>query len=143
MRIYIGRMTESQANIYHIVSSKADIILENIIRLMMYPTAPDCKDWKVQIYSALNRVPALSSKKLPRSDLLFKALSSYNSVADSIMWQIEWLEKSLTPVNLCPHEIIHIAEQYQHWLADELSANGIVIPDNVYSELDNILRENR
>ncbi len=143
MRIYIGRMTESQSNIYHIVSSKADLILENLIRLLMYPADVRCEEWKCNIYSALNRVPTLNNNKLPKPDLIFRALSSYNNVADSIMWQIDWIEKSLTPVNLRLHEIIHVAERYQHWLADELSADGIVIPDNVYSELDSILRESR
>ena len=139
MYLYIRAMSESQAEIYRKVSDKADTILEHIIKLMLYPNSPSCDHWKAEIYAALNRVQKLrNNNKLPKAKLIYKALSSYNDVADNIINQVKQTE-DLTPSGMDAYDVVSVAECYQRWLSEKLSQEGAVVPNDVFDELNILL----
>ena len=142
MYIYIRSMSESQSRIYDKIADKAVSIDKHIIKLMLYPSAPECNHWKSEIYSFLNNVQKLKgSNKFPKAKLILKALTISNDMIDKLAWQVQCEEESLIPIHIEVDVLIRTIEAYQSWLASMLSSDGLVVPKDVYSKLDELISE--
>lgn len=140
MYIYIRSMSESQTEVYRRVSDQAVNILEHLIKVIEYPDAQEVNHWKQEIYAFLNDVKKLrGTNKLPKSKLIFKGLSVSNDMIDKFIGRVHRTNKGLRSRNLDTSVILKCVEEYQHWLADSLSKEGLVDPDDVYSKIDEII----
>lgn len=139
MYIYIRAMSESQTEIYRRVSDKAANILEHLIKVIEYPDAQEVNHWKQEIYSFLNDVKKLrGTNKLPKSKLIFKGLSVSNDMIDKFIGRVHRTYINYQPRNNSAAFILNCVEEYQHWLSDKLSTEGLVYSDEVYAKIDEI-----
>ena len=141
MYIYIRAMSEPQAEAYRRISDQAAKILEHIIKLVEYPEAQETNHWKQEIFGFLNEVRKLrGSNKFPKSKLIYKALTVSNDMIDKFIGRVHRTYKDMIPRNLPEDIILSAVEDYQKWLAEQLSKEGILDPDDIYNKLDEVVR---
>ena len=142
MYIYIRAMSEAQAEVYRRVSDQAVRIVEHVIKLLEYPNAQEYNHWKQEIQAFLNEVPKLrGSNKFPKSKLIYKGLTRSNDVIDKLIGRAHRKYKDKTPLFLDNDVILAAVEEYQHWLSEMLSREGIIDSDDIYTELDYIVNK--
>lgn len=138
MKIYIRAMSDKKEVIYRRISDPSDKIIEHIVKLLLYPDSQYCNHWKQEIYSFLNRIPTLKNNgKYPKADWIYRALTIYNDQIDVIVSDVKEEYSSLHAKDISIQEITYSIEEYQKWLANELSSKGRVKSQEVYQALDN------
>ena len=53
---------------------------------------------------------------------------------------VKHIEENLTPVDISTDDVKSVIESYYSWISQELSAKGVVYPNEVYDKLDEILK---
>lgn len=139
MYIYIRAMSEAQSKIYDKISSVANQIDMHIMKILFYPDSEYVDHWMHEIWSFLSMVGKLKgSNKYPKASFIKKSLAVYNDMIDVMMELVLDEESDLAPLDVTPQEIKQCLNEYQNWLASELSAHGAVRQSDVKSKLKEI-----
>lgn len=138
---YIKAMSDKKEVIYRRISDPSDRIIEHIIKLVLFSDSTYCNHWKQEIFGFLNRIPSLkSSGKYPKASWIYTALTIYNDQLSSMISDIKEDCSSLNARSITDASIENAVEDYQLWLANNLSENGRVRLQDVYNKLDEIIK---
>lgn len=139
MYIYIRSMSEAQSKIYDKITSVANQIDMHIMKILFYPDSPFVDHWMHEIWAFLSMVGKLKgSNKYPKAAFIKKSLAVYNDMPEALM-QLVWEDESdLDPLDVSVHDIERCLNEYQDWLASELSANGFAKQAAVKAKLKEI-----
>lgn len=140
MYIYIRSMAEAKNKIYNKLTAKAPEINKHIIKLILFPNHTAYNHWKQEIYSFANQVQFVKGKnKFPKEKFILECLSIAN---DQTERYIDWIVKEYkdsTPEYAYPGQIQSAIEEYQKWVAHELSTQGFIVSYDAYDKLDEIV----
>lgn len=147
MKIYI-RNTQ---DIFGFANRKSDIaamieentreLIQHLIKLWVFPDAKGCNHWKQEVYNFLYRVPRLKrSNKFPSKKFILNNTIVVNKDNISALLRIvitdyknQYEQKKSEYSTMEEHILL-----YFDWLAEELSINGKVARNDVYSELSKL-----
>lgn len=139
MYIYIRSMSEAQTEIYRDIRNASDKITEHILKILMYPDSPYVDHWMHEIWAFLHIVKKLKGRnKWPKASFIKKALSTGNDMIPQFIMLVTDEESELDPIWVDSNDALKCIEQYQDWLASELSSSGIVVQSSVKSKLKEI-----
>jgi len=142
--MYIGLVSEEQQQVYRRISDRADVLLDHLIKTLLFPHALEVNHWKQEIFSFVNDVPKLrNNKKFPRKKLILQALSIYNDAVEAHVERVVLDEHDLNPVTTDAAYVLICVEEYQNWLASELSERGYVRSADVYRKIDEIIERSK
>ena len=142
------RFVTSSESIFALAKTKSDIeaylddatrpIILHLIKLYFYNDSEDLKHWRQEVYSFLNSVPRLKSKKkFPSKDfILNNTINLELPYLNHLIYIIESEYGKPQEANIdgLKSNII----EYFVWLATELSKTGIVGRVDVYRKLDEL-----
>lgn len=142
MKLYIRAMPEYQKEIRRELSAKGKQVLRHLICVILYPDAPDYNHWKNEIVSFIEDVDKVKGKnKWSKPAFIKEAISTQNDMIDAVIKQVKLKEREYKPKSVSISEILKGVEKYQDWLANELSANGIIDPYEAQDLIDKIVSE--
>lgn len=142
MKMYIFAMSEYKKEIYRKLTSASEQINEHIIRLLLFPHCKYENHWKNEIYSFLFRIDRLKGKnKWPSAKFIKEALAVHNDILQNYVLPVIEQESEFTAANIPLSTIEAAINEYQDWLADNLSKSGIVSLADVHTKLDEILKK--
>ena len=140
--MYIYAMSESLRDIKKELSSKGKQVLRHLIRIILYPNADAYNHWKQEIVAFIAYTDKVKGKsKFPKKKLILDALQSQNDMIHQVIWQVKVTERDLEPAEIDENIILDSVCEYQNWLAEELSKNGVIDPYEAYKVLDRIVEE--
>jgi len=139
MKRYIYAMSTNKQDLGFQLFSVALPLSEHLTKLYLFSDV-DCRlHWKKEIWNFAHQLPKLkNSKKLPKSSFVFDKLSAYTDVSDSLIKSMCEEYKDYIPSSVDANELETMLNQYFQWLAKELSTNGKVSSNQVYSKLEEI-----
>lgn len=140
MFIYIRSMSEAQSRIYDKLAEHSWGIDEHLIKLLLLPNCKEAEHWKREIVKFVDRVDKLKGKnRYPSAKFIKKCLSVHNDMTSDLLRKVrsELKEPNKRPVT--SDEVSCVLEQYQDWLASELSAHGLIDYDSAYEVIDEII----
>lgn len=139
MYLYIRSMSEVKHEIYRKIVDQSDMIVEHLMKILLFPNSEYIHHWQSEIYSFLPRVKKLrNTKKWPSKKFILEALSTNNDMLDTFIWQSIEEESELTPEYLDAEDALPYIEEYMDWLADQLSSHGGASPEGVRQKLEEI-----
>lgn len=118
-------------------------LLEGLAQLYLFPGTEYENHWRTEVWEKLSEVPKIKrSHKLPKKDYILKnTWYEYNDKIKTIMNRAIAHEHDLDPDPARRRnvsEFYGICEDYMNWIADKLSRDGIVDPEDVYKKLDDL-----
>lgn len=118
-------------------------LLESLAQLYLFPNTEYENHWRVEVWEKLSEVPKIKrSHKLPKKDYILKnTWYEYNDKIKTIMNRAVAHEYSLIPDPVRRKnvsEFYNICKEYMSWIADKLSKDGIVDPEDVYQKLEDL-----
>lgn len=132
MKIYIRSMSEYQSKIYDNLVSASNQVNMHLIRLLLYPDSRFVDHWMHEIWSFLYRVDKLKgSNKYPKAKFIRNALAVHNDTVENYIAVVKDLESELEPADVNIEDVIKLIEQYQAWIAEQLSKQGVVLQNDV------------
>ena len=135
-------MSEYQKEIYRKLTSASEQIDKHIVRLLIFPNCRYEKHWKDEIFAFLSDINKLKGKnKWPKAKFIKDALAVHNDILQSYIYFVTDVESQFTPVNVELDVIESAVEDYQDWIAAELSTKGYVRLSEVHTKLDEILKK--
>lgn len=136
---YIRAMSREKRKIEDHVCDKASEIDEHIMKLLLYPKSKSCDHWKAEIYGFLNHVYKLKpTHKFPKYKDILTWLRVNNDMLDKFVSRVIEDESDLIPEDVDIETLTRCIEQYQEWLATQLSEEGLVTKNAVYCKLNEI-----
>lgn len=132
MKIYIRSMSEYQSKIYDNLVSASNQVNMHLIRLLLYPDSRFVDHWMHEIWSFLYRVDKLKGiNKYPKAKFIRNALAVHNDTVENYIAVVKDLESELEPADVNIEDVIKLIEQYQAWIAEQLSKQGVVLQNDV------------
>jgi hypothetical protein len=150
MKRYIQGMAFSRADVIEKIQHNIEKSIDHFIRLIAFPSSWDVNHWKTEIYGHLHDMYKMgSSKRFPdkkliydytygkRQDLItdptyFKKRLKQNEITEKLKCEIDITEAM--------NEVDRVCTGYYDWLASKLSTTGYVTSDEVYAELNQLLK---
>lgn len=130
----------SRSKIAEDLEDNVQPIMTHLIKLWRYPNSDSVSHWRQEIYNFLNRTRRLKgSNKYPSANFIMKNTYDVNKSDIS-----KWLNgvSRVYDGKFEPTSIRNDADlmnerikEYFKWLADVLSVDGYVFPEDVYSKL--------
>lgn len=130
----------SRSKIAEDLEANVRSIIRHLIKLWRYPHAAEVNHWRQEVYSFLYEVGRLKgSNKYPSVEFIMKNTYNvnksdipkwFNGVSRTYDGKFESLDIR-DDVDLMNKRI----KEYFEWLADALSTDGYVFPEDVYSKL--------
>jgi len=144
MYIYIRSMSEAQSKIYDKLTDRSWEIDEHIVKLLLLPDCREANHWKREIVRSVDRVDKLKGKnRYPDAKFIKKCLSTHNDMAADILRKIRSELRETNKRLVTSAEVLNAFEQYQDWLAGELSAHGLITYADAYEVIDEIIDRTR
>lgn len=135
LHIHIGTKSIQEQAIYTELRNSSKQLIMNIIRFMLYPNSQQAGKWKYNIYSALNDIEKLDKHDVyPDPKFIKKAISARNCNISGYIRQVTQLIGE-DPRNISLYTINRVINNYQNWIAAQLSMNGVVDIREVDSKL--------
>ena len=142
MKLYVRGFSQYKNKIYDKLSNASEQIDEHIIRLLLYSNDSHVNHWMNEIWSFLYKVDKLKGKnKWPSEKFIYDAISCHNDIIDALVVGVKDKEANLFPNNISYSRILSALEEYQRWLAVNLSKYGQVAQADVKYELTNIMND--
>lgn len=139
MFIYIKSMSEAQSRIYDNLTAVSKQIDMHIIRLLLYPDSKYVDHWMHEVWSFLFDIDTLKRKNTyPKASFIKKALSTHNDILGNYVKIVKSLESELTPQRIDLATVEYCVEEYQDWIAEQLSKYGYVEQKDVKEVLQDI-----
>lgn len=118
-------------------------LLESLAQLYLFPDTEYKNHWRVEVWEKLSEIPKIKrSHKLPKKEYILKnTWHEYNDKLKTIMNRAVAHEYDLTPDLVRRRNVskfYNICESYMNWIADKLSKDGIIDPEDVYHKLDDL-----
>lgn len=140
MKIYIRAMSEERSAIKSELSKASDQLNMHLIKVMLYPDADCLNHWKGEIYAFLHKVDKLKGKnKWPKADFIKQCISTHNDMIEQYVILVEDEEYELTPRSINIRTLELAIDDYDNWIADELSNHGVVKRSDVYRKIDELV----
>lgn len=137
MKIYIRSFALNKREIRSDLRAAADVVIEHLIKIFLYPRLQEQNHWKQEIAAALKKVPRLkSSNKFP--DASFIVDSSWMVWEDQFDRFVEVIKEEMKemPESINNNILYDAIDEYFQWLSKELSKYGSVMSNNIYNEID-------
>ena len=139
MYIYIRSMSEKQSEIYRKLTSASDQINLHIVKLLMFPNCSYVDHWMHEIWSFLFKVDKLkSNNKWPKQSFIKNALAVHNDIINTYIVIAPDEEENLDPKEVSISYALQCIEEYQDWISEKLSSEGVVRQVEVKSKLREI-----
>lgn len=118
-------------------------LLEALAQLYLFPNSEYENHWREEVWNKLAEIPRTKkSHKLPKSSfILNNTWDLYKSRIRAIMNRAIAHEHELMPNEdrkRNTDEFYAICEEYFNWIADKLSLEGVIDPEDVYKKLDDL-----
>lgn len=138
MKIYIQSFAETQQEIHRYLVSRADVVIEHLIKIFLYPERQEVSHWKQEVAATLNRVYKLKSdNKYPSKDWILE--NSWNVLDDIIRDSIVPIEEDYGhSSNDNFYNIYNKIYSYFDWLSGELSKTDRVSNTRIYDKIDEL-----
>ena len=151
--IRLFEFAENKKEIERHLTNQTDIIVEHILYLIMDKDNNAVDHWKNEIYSFLHTVKKLSGKnKFPTAKQIYDW--TYCKISDCITdmrWVRVFVEDacdkegftytSISSFSTISKQLDSFCRDYFSWLGENLSKVGIVSKQNVFKELDKLMRQ--
>jgi len=135
LHIYVGIKSIQEQAIYTELRNSSKQLIINMIKFMLYPNSQQAGKWKYNIYSALNDIEKLDKHDIyPDPQFIKKAISARNCNVSGYIRQITQLTRE-NPRNISLYTITRVINNYQNWIATQLSMNGVVDIEEVDAKL--------
>ena len=134
-------ISEYQNKIYDKLTTASEHIDEHIIKLLYYSDSSYVEHWKAEIFAFLHKIDKLKGRnKWPKSKFIKEALSTHNDMLHEYGLLVKEEESELAPRYISDDTILLAVNDYQNWLAEQLSIKGIVLHSEVCAKLDEIIK---
>ena len=149
MKLFVTEFAENKKEIERSLKPLTEKIIEHLFKLYLLPNNESVKHWKKEIYSFIHSIDKLKgSNKRPTSKQIYEW--TFGKKADifdddyyvEVMVDTIEYEYSTTigkNVNSIKNDMYVLCDNYFKWLSNELSVKGLISPQSVYAELDNLL----
>lgn len=121
-----------------LIEDAAEPIMEVLAQLYLFPNTEYENHWRKELYSHWYKVKLLKGNKKPEKEFMIQATLGVNRhLAPRILEAMKEKEYTLTPIdgyNL--RDYLRICDVYFNWLCGELSEHQLVLPTEVYHQLD-------
>lgn len=137
MKIYIRSFALNKREIRSDLRAAADIVIEHLIKIFLYPRLQEQNHWKQEIAAALKKVPRLkNSNKFP--DASFIVDSSWMVWEDQFDRFVEVVKEDMeeNPNNSSTKKLYEAIDEYFNWISDKLSTFGAVSNKEIYNEIE-------
>ncbi len=137
---YVRAMSTTLKDIKNFIADASYQVDHHIIKLLLFPRSRDYNHWKQEIFSFIHDVDKVkSTNKWPQQHVILECLACHNDVLDNYRITVEDEYEDLIPIPVTNDDILHAIEDYQLFLAEGLSRNGLVRRADVYNMLDDIV----
>ena len=137
MKLYVRSFAENKKDLHSYLSNRADVVIEHLIKIFLYPNAQEYNHWKQEVAAVLKKVPKLkNSNKLPSASFIVD--SSWMVWEDQFDRFVEVVKEEMKELseNINNDTLYDAIDEYFEWLSKELSKYGSVVSDNIYHEID-------
>lgn len=142
MKVYIRAFSSRRNEIRQELRNISKEIDKHIIKLLIYPNNSLVDHWKHEIWTFQNDIDRLKgTNKYPSSQFIFDALSVHNDIVGNLVLIVKETEYKLDSQDISEGAAAAALEEYQKWLADNLSKYGIVRHKDVENKLDEIMNK--
>ena len=135
-------MWMSKRRLHNYLAANNIDMLKALIKLIMYPYAPNMASLILEVHDSAYICPVSKGySKLITSKFVYDCVAEDNSFIPSLI-QICKEEMCISlqkPIDLHESYVIAAIEEYQHWLADQLSSQGIVTRKEVQEAITELL----
>ena len=131
-------MAYSKKEVAHKIDLYTQPIIENLIRLYLYPSAFERFQWEKDIWSKFHRIQRIGwSNKRPKSDFIYKnSWQSHKDDTNNILQYVLNQKCVLEPkTDINKLDLCLILESYFGWLSDKLSKEDVIPLTDVLHEL--------
>lgn len=124
------------------LADRGEVVVDHLIKVFLWPNSQEYNHWKQEVWSNLNRVSKLkTTNRFPTSSQIYNAI--WDAVGDMIpelakLW-IDEIDES--PIAFDFKNLEYAIHDYLIYLSKELSTNGIITSNKVYSKLDVLTKE--
>ena len=126
MGLSIFARREQRRDMQRELSKKGKQVTRYIIRLMLYPDSPQCKQWKKDIIGFINDIDKVEGRdEWPSANFIKQCISDENDRIEFLVDQVKFIE-GLMPLDISTSYILEGVEKYQDWISKELATKGIV-----------------
>lgn len=142
MKMYIKAFSSRRNDIRQDLRNISKEIDKHIIKLLIYPDNPLIEHWKHEIWAFQNDIDRMKgAKRYPSSSFIFDALSVHNDIVGNLILIVKETEYKLEAQDISEGAAEAALEEYQKWLADNLSKYGVVRHKAVETKLDEIMQK--
>ena len=137
MKLYVRSFAETKKDMHRYLADRADVIIEHLIKIFLYPDVQECNHWKQEVAAVLKKVPKLkNSNEFPSAAFIVD--NSWMVWEDQFDRSVEVtkLEMKEQPENIDNDTLYDAVNEYFHWLSKEISKYGSVVSNNIYNEID-------
>lgn len=145
MKRYIRAFSQRKKDIAADLDNHSLELVCHLINVYLFPDSVNQKHWRSEIYSFVPSIHKIKNKnRYPEPAFIYKNLISdradnmdhFSRLVELVRQkEYEEIERDYLDIGEC----ITFVRTYINWLSIELSSYGIVMPNDVYKELDNLL----
>lgn len=127
MKIHIKGMLTDRKKIQYDLYISSKQVAHYIVKLIQFPDAAAKNHWVKEIYACLSDVHKLKgSNKLPSAKFIYREISAHNDMLPTLVSYIRDEEPDEIFHYVGPYDCLQYLEEYEHWLANNLSVAGYV-----------------
>ena len=138
MKIYVRAFAITNKAAKDYLISKTPVVIDHLIKVLLYPDVQEQNHWKKEIASALNTVPAIkSSNRKPKPKFIYE--NTFDAWKETIEDRICAIVEDIVevPIAFDISDVYHAIGEYFEWLSDNLSYSTLKFSD-IYSEIESI-----
>lgn len=139
MKIYVQSFAETQQEIHRYLVSRADVVIEHLIKIFLYTERQEVSHWKQEVAAALNRIYKLkNNNRYPSKNWIMT--NSWNVLEDTIQDSVPSIVEDYGDTTYSFNSIYDKLHEYFDWLSSELSIRGRVSNTRIYNKINELMK---